>query len=87
MTLNNVGAAHLTLGHLDESKRALEAAIVIDPQYPLPFFNLAVLHSARDERELAERAAAEAARLGFTGSTMDAVLNRASSVLAGVEGR
>jgi hypothetical protein len=53
----------------------------------LPFFNLAVLHSARGDREFAERAATEAARLGFTGSTMDKVLNRAASVLAGVEGR
>lgn len=87
MTLNNIGVAHLTQGRLDECKRALEAAIAIDPHYPLPFFNLAVLHLARNDREFAERAAAEAVRLGYTRSTMDAVLNRTASVLAGIEGR
>lgn len=87
MTLNNIGAAHLTLGHLDESARALEAAIALDPQYPVPFFNLAILYSARNEQDLAARAAAEATRLGFTGGTMDVVLGRAAAVLAGVEGR
>lgn len=87
MTLNNIGAAQISLRRLDEAQRTLEAAIAIDPQYPLPFFNLAVLHSARNEPEFAERAAAEAARLGFTGSTMDTVVRRAASVLATVEGK
>ena len=86
MTLNNIGAAQVDLGRLDEAERSLEAAIAIDPQYPLPFFNLAVVHSARNDREHAERAAAEAARLGFPGSTMDAVRRtRAASVLARVD--
>jgi tetratricopeptide (TPR) repeat protein len=87
MALNNLGAALLDLGKFEESERSLESAIVIDPHYPLPFFNLAVLHSARGDRGMAERAAAESSRLGFTGGTIDTVLLRAQSLLARLQGR
>jgi Flp pilus assembly protein TadD len=87
MTLNNLGAALLNVGRFEESERALDNAIAIDPQYPLPFYNLAVLHSARGDRGMAERAAAESSRLGFTGGTIDTVLGRAQSLLARLEDR
>lgn len=87
MTLNNLGAALLDVGRFEESERALQSAIAIDPQYSLPFFNLAVLHSVRGDQAMAERAAAESSRLGFTGGTMDIALGRAQSLLARLEGQ
>ena len=36
MTLNNIGAAQIDLGRLDEAERSLEAAIAIDPAVSAP---------------------------------------------------
>jgi tetratricopeptide (TPR) repeat protein len=87
MTLNNIGAANLELGRLDESERALKEALIVDKKYAIPHFNMAVVHEMRGNRMLAENALAEAKRLGYSGGTIDVILNRAQSLLAGVEGR
>ena len=87
MTLNNIGAAHLNLGNLDESEGAFKEALALDDKYALVRFNMAVLHEMRGARMLAEKALADAARLGYSGGGLDMVINRAQSILARVEGR
>src|SRR5262245_6475099 len=87
MALNNLGAAKLALGQQSASEQAFKEALTLDPLYPVPHFNIAVLHQIRGNRPLAEQAAAEAARLGFARSTIDAVIYHAQSILARVEGR
>ena len=87
MTVNNIGAAHLELGHFDESETAFREALAIDKQYAIPHFNLAVLHEMRGNNTLAIESVAEANRLGFSGGTIDIVLTRAQALLAKVEGR
>lgn len=87
MTLNNIGAANLELGRFDEAESAFEEAISLDKAYPLPYFNMAVLHEIHGNRVLSEKALAEASRLGYSGGTIDIIINRAGSLLARIEGR
>jgi tetratricopeptide (TPR) repeat protein len=87
MTLNNIGAAQLNLGQLDEAEDTLQRALVIDPLYSLPHYNLAVMHSVRGHQDQAEHSVKEAARLGYVESKLDKVLTHAQSLLARIEGR
>lgn len=87
MTLNDIGAANLALGNLEESERAFREALALDREYPLPHFNMAVLHEMRGNRILTDESLAESTRLGYSGGTIDAIVNRAQSLLARVEGR
>lgn len=87
MTLNNIGAAHLGLGNLADADSALQAALAVDPLYPLPYYNRAVLAMVRGEKPEAGRLLEEARRLGYSAGSMDAVIRRAQALLAHVEGR
>jgi tetratricopeptide (TPR) repeat protein len=87
MALNNIGAARLGLGEFEAAKSALLAARAIDPKYPLPPFNLAILATIQGAPEAAEMLASEAFRLGYTGSSIDLVIGQAQSLLAAIEGR
>lgn len=87
MTLNNVGVAHLWRGNYAESEDALREALRVDPLYPLPHLQLAIIALIRDDRDLAERELAEAARLGYTGGRIDLLIKQAQSVLARIQGR
>ncbi|MFS8066672.1 MAG: hypothetical protein ACMG6S_09905 [Byssovorax sp.] len=53
----------------------------------MPQFNIAILHEMRGDRAAAERAVAEATRLGYAGGTVDTMAHAAQSLLARVEGR
>src|SRR5690606_15160624 len=81
MTLNDIGAANLALGNLEESERAFREALALDREYPLPHFNMAVLHEMRGNRILTDESLAESTRLGYSGGTIDAIVNRAQSLL------
>jgi tetratricopeptide (TPR) repeat protein len=87
MALNNIGAACLELGQLDAAEAPLRQALAVDASYPIPFVNLAVLASLRGDRDGAAAASAAAKQLGFDGSSIDALIRRGQSILAGVEGR
>ena len=47
MVLNNIGAAHLHAGNLDDADAAFREALAADPLYPIPHFNRAVLAAVR----------------------------------------
>jgi tetratricopeptide (TPR) repeat protein len=87
MALNNLGAARMRLGQLLEAETAFQEALALDPLYPVPQFNIAILHEMRGDRATAERAVAEATRLGYTGGTVDTMAHAAQSLLAQIEGR
>ncbi|HWI51930.1 MAG TPA: tetratricopeptide repeat protein [Symbiobacteriaceae bacterium] len=87
MTLNNLGVAHLACGSPTDAETAFRQALELDPDYPLPHFNLAVIAMMCGQRETAERALSEARRLGYNAGRMDAVIHRAQSFLARIEGR
>lgn len=86
MTLNNVGASWLELGELNRAEQPLRQALSIDPDYPIPYVNLARLAMLRGDLEEAAHFSSAAKRLGYCDSRVDALLHGASGVLAAVEG-
>ncbi len=87
MALNNLGAARLELGDFAGASDAFKSALVVDPQYPLPYYNLAIERVIADDHAEATRLAAEAERLGFRRTRIDATIREAQALLARTEGR
>ena len=87
MALNNLGAAQLQTGDFAAAADALNAALAVDPKYPLPHYNLAIERAVAKDEAAAARHAAEAERLGFRRTASDAVIRDAQALLARVEGR
>lgn len=74
MGYNNAGAALIELGRTRAAEPMLATAKTLDPRYPIPVFNLAVIASVEDRQADAEALAAEAAALGFLNNDLDRVL-------------
>lgn len=74
MAENNLGAAFLELGALDQSEAALRRAVAADPTYAIPHFNLALLAKASGNEIAVEEHLAEAVRCGYSGGRLDAAL-------------
>ncbi|WP_293368329.1 hypothetical protein [Nevskia sp.] len=87
MATNNLGCAQLELGEVNEAEQAFTNAIAQDPLYPLPHFNMAIVHELRGNRAQAIEAIEKARRLGYTGGTVDTVIRKGQSLLALVESR
>lgn len=87
MAINNLGVARLGLGQVNEAEQAFTNALAQDPLYPLPHFNLAIVHELRGNRVGAAESVERARQLGYTGGTLDTVIRKSQSLLASVEGR
>ena len=74
LALNNLGAAESKLGQLDSARQHLERAIELDPQCPLPFLNLGIIHASNEEFDAAERCFSEATRLGYANDLSDRIV-------------
>jgi len=85
MTQNNIGAAQLNLGNLDSAQAALNTALSLDPQYPLPHANLALVAALRADSGTAEHHLVAARRLGYKGAGLDRFVSKTQSGLAAVE--
>lgn len=85
MALNNRGACHLELGDLNSAKRDLSDALQLDSLYPIPHFNLAVIEMARDRESESQQHLETARKLGFTGGSIDLILNRVKTAYAKLE--
>ncbi len=86
MAWNNLGAALTRLGRWPEATGALEAALYLDPEYPLPHFNLGLLAALEGRPAEVERRLRAAATLGYARSTTDGLVAEAQALLARVEG-
>lgn len=86
MTLNNIEAAKLSVGELEGAEGSLRAALAMDPLFPLPHENLALLHSLRGEDDLATQNLARAGVLGYRKTSADRLVKAAGEVLARIEG-
>ncbi len=86
LALNSIGAAHLELGDLESAEASFRSALELDPEYPIPYANLAALAKARGDAGLAAEHTARARELGLSGGATDRLLRRAGSALARVEG-
>lgn len=87
MALTNLGACNLMLGRFDLAEPALKEAIRRDPLAPLPHFNLAQLHHARNEPKEAEKYLALSRKLGLRASWSAAAAQQAANAYAEVEGK
>ena len=87
LTRNNLGAIRLELADLAAAEKELRAACELDPKYPVPYFNLAILARMRGNIEESEKLLSRARALGYTGGTSDQLAQLAAEALARVEGR
>jgi len=85
MTRNNIGSAQLTLGDLASAEEAWNAALVLDPLYPLPHANLALVAATRDDKVATRRHLDAARALGYKGAGFDRFVHKTQSILAMVE--
>lgn len=86
MARNNLGAAYLMRGHLDEAAQHLNEAKALDEGYPIPYYNLAIIESVRGRIEEGERLFSDAAKRGFKSSATDHMLEAVSRAFAEVQG-
>jgi tetratricopeptide (TPR) repeat protein len=82
MALNNIGVARLNLGDVDIAESNFLRALKRDPLYPLPHFNLAIVWELRGDRNNSLKAISKAHQLGYTGGTIDVIINKSQSLLA-----
>ena len=87
MTLNNLGAALMNIGQFDAASDRLKEALRVDPKYPVPYFNLAVLASAQGDEAQACVQISRAESLGYARTPMDRVIQMGQTVLANMEGQ
>lgn len=87
MALNNLGAAHMEAGRLGVAEARFNDALRVDSLYPIPLTNLAVLSEVAGDRAEAERYLREAEAHGYTGGSLDRVIQQSGRILAKVEGR
>ena len=87
MAMNNLGACYLLLGEAEEATQWLDRALALDPLYPLPYFNRAVMHEMAGRRQQATADFEISRDLGYSAGKLDAVIHKSQSILARLEGR
>jgi tetratricopeptide (TPR) repeat protein len=87
MAQNNIGAARMQRGELDRAQASLEAALQRDPDYPLPYVNLAVIAHLRGETDEGARLAGIAATKGYSGGVCDALIASTGDAYAALQAR
>lgn len=86
MAVNNIAAAHLTLGAFDAADEGFGDALAIDPEYAIPWVNRATLAFVHGRPDDAAAAMEEARARGYTGGTLDQLSQLAGAILARLEG-
>lgn len=86
MSLNNAGACFLELGELENSKSYLESALMLDNEYAIPYFNLAIINELEGNHQLAVTNLNRSIELGFSNTSIDQVLIKAQELYARIEG-
>jgi tetratricopeptide (TPR) repeat protein len=82
MARNNIGAARMELGEIDEAERDLRRAIANDADYAIPFYNLAVIAYVRDNATEGDRLISMAADRGYSGGRLDQMISRVGAAYA-----
>lgn len=87
MALNNLGAAHLELGHFDQATSMFSDALARDPEFPMPYYNLALMHEVLGDHGRAEPLLREASERGYKRTSVDRLISQAGGLYARLEGR
>jgi len=85
MALNNIGTAQFALGDNGAAEVAWRDALDLDPQYPIPYANLALIAATRNDSSAASQHLEAARRLGYSGAGFDRFAHKTQSILAAVE--
>lgn len=85
MALNNLGVAQMHLGELDRAEANLRAALDRDPEYAIPYFNLAAVAYARGQTSEGDALVSVARDKGYTGGSIDAIVSRVSEAYAKIQ--
>jgi tetratricopeptide (TPR) repeat protein len=87
LALNNLGAAEIKLGEFESARRHLEAAIAVDRQSPLPYFNLGALARLEGNESEAARLIEQAAALGYSRGLSDRLVTAAQDRFSKTSGQ
>jgi tetratricopeptide (TPR) repeat protein len=82
MARNNIGAARMELGEIDQAERELRRAIRNDADYAIPYFNLAVIAYVCGEAAEGDRLITLAADRGYSGGHLDQLISRVGAAYA-----
>ncbi|RBP35134.1 hypothetical protein DES53_12610 [Roseimicrobium gellanilyticum] len=85
MVKNNLGVCHLEMGRLSPAKEQLLEALKMDHLYPFPHQNLAIVAALEKDETAMQHHASEARRLGYTGSSIDKILEKSKEIYARLE--
>lgn len=85
LALNNLGVSHLELRELGRAESYLKEALAIDKLYALPHYNLAILEHIKEDFRARDEYLKRARRLGFSGGTIDRVLDRVKTIYSHIE--
>ena len=86
LALNNLGAAEMFLGNFEAARGHLEESRQLDPENPLPYFNLAQLHRILKEPSKAQEFLDHAKRLGYSRGLSDKLIRQAQLRFARTDG-
>lgn len=87
MALNNLGVARMHLGDLDQADAALAAALDRDGDYPIPYFNRAMIARVRGRTEESDALLAAAKKRGYSGDRIDRIVSEVSEAYARLQAR
>lgn len=87
MTYNNLAACALESGDWPAAETAARKALELDPQYPIPHVNLAIIRHLHGDPMAAEASMQTARDLGYSGGSIDQLVQSGMALLANVEGR
>ena len=87
MARNNIGAARMELGEIDQAERDLRHAIRNDADYAIPCYNLAVIAYVRGEAAEGDRLIALAADKGYSGGHLDRLISRVGAAYARLQAK
>ena len=87
MVWHNIGVAQLRRGKKDEARDAYSRALALDPKYPLPHFNLAMIAYVEGDDVGASAELRRARALGYRETSTDDLIRATQSLYARLEGR
>ena len=87
MARNNIGAARMQLGDIEQAERDFRDALEKDPDFPIAYFNLAIIAYVRDETVRGDNLISVAAEKGYSGGSIDALISRVGEAYARLQAR
>ncbi len=82
MARNNIGASLMMMGQFDLARHELLAALTADPNYALPYANLAAIEAAEGNHEERERLVSIAEKNGYSGAKAEQLADKVMALYA-----